>query len=240
MERKTDGLVLRSHEYRENDRLLTVLTADLGRITVTARGVRKADAKLRFAAQPFCFAEFVLAEKAGRFTLTGAASYESFFPLWEDPDQYYAASAVAEIAYYVIPEEERLRAFFVETVKALRNLIAGEREKALLCYLLAVAKECGVPLTADRCVRCGGALLPPRLSFDFEEGGFLCSDCPGTEVSIVTREAISSILTGRGTYTREGGIRALRLLRRYLIEKTGLKADCLSQYVSMLAQAGKS
>ena len=39
MEKKTDGLVLRSNDYRENDKLLTVLTAKYGKLTVAARGV---------------------------------------------------------------------------------------------------------------------------------------------------------------------------------------------------------
>ena len=36
----TKGLILRETQYKDNDKLLDVLTGDMGRITVKARGVR--------------------------------------------------------------------------------------------------------------------------------------------------------------------------------------------------------
>ena len=55
MEVKTEGLVLRATDYKENDKLLTLFSPTLGKITAGARGVKKPTAKLNFAAQPFAF-----------------------------------------------------------------------------------------------------------------------------------------------------------------------------------------
>ena len=60
MELIVNGLMLKSADYKENDKILTLLTAEKGKITAGIKGVRKAKAKLKFAAQPFCFAEYVL------------------------------------------------------------------------------------------------------------------------------------------------------------------------------------
>ena len=79
MELKTDGVVLQALDYKDNDKLLTLFSPALGKITAGIRGVKKPTAKLAFASQPFCFAEYVLAEKGGRYTVTGAYLYESFF-----------------------------------------------------------------------------------------------------------------------------------------------------------------
>ena len=49
--------MLRAVDYGENDKILTLLSAEEGRITAGIKGVKKAGAKLKFAAQPFCFAE---------------------------------------------------------------------------------------------------------------------------------------------------------------------------------------
>ena len=68
MEIKTEAIVLQSIDYKDNDKLLTLFSPTLGRITAGAKGVKKQKAKLSFAAQPFCFAEYVLAEKGGRYT----------------------------------------------------------------------------------------------------------------------------------------------------------------------------
>ena len=70
MDIKTEGIVLRATDYKENDKLLTLFTPSLGKITAGIRGVKKAKAKLNFAAQPFAFCEYILAERGGRYTVT--------------------------------------------------------------------------------------------------------------------------------------------------------------------------
>ena len=57
MDFKSDALLIKSCDYGESDKIITLLTADRGKLTAGMKGVRKAGAKLRFAAQPFCFAE---------------------------------------------------------------------------------------------------------------------------------------------------------------------------------------
>ena len=47
----TRGLVLRTTEYKETDRILTVLSADHGLLTMKARGVRSNRSKLKGACQ---------------------------------------------------------------------------------------------------------------------------------------------------------------------------------------------
>ena len=37
----TKALVLRGVDYKESDRILTLLTRDMGKVTVSARGCRK-------------------------------------------------------------------------------------------------------------------------------------------------------------------------------------------------------
>ena len=99
MEIKTEGIVLQSMDYKDNDKLLTLFSPTLGKILVGARGVKKPKAKLSFAVQPFCFAEYILAEKGGRYTLTGAYQYESFFSLRLDIVRFYAAIAAFLFLY---------------------------------------------------------------------------------------------------------------------------------------------
>ena len=67
MEKKTTAFVLRAVDYKENDKLLTLLSAEHGKITANLRGAKKPNAKLKFAAQPFSLVEFVLAERGGKY-----------------------------------------------------------------------------------------------------------------------------------------------------------------------------
>jgi DNA repair protein RecO (recombination protein O) len=66
MEIKSNAIVLKSIDYNENDRLLTLFTAEKVKLTAGIRGVRKKGAKLTFASQPFCFAEYILVQKGDK------------------------------------------------------------------------------------------------------------------------------------------------------------------------------
>ena len=49
MDEKFDALVLRTADYGEYDRMLTLFTLQKGKLSAAAKGVRRAGAKLRFA-----------------------------------------------------------------------------------------------------------------------------------------------------------------------------------------------
>lgn len=236
MEKKTDGLVLRSNDYRENDKLLTVLTAKYGKLTVAARGVKKAGAKLRFAAQPFCFAEFVLAERGGRHTLVSASCHESFFALWTEA--IYPASAVLEIADAVASEGAVCTDFFLHTVEALRNMTAGDVKEALAAYLLCALDECGIPVDTGRCFLCGRELTAPKTYFYFPTGSFSCAACAkGVGAAYETYLLLRRLrFGGAGESEEETKRRALSLLKEYLSYKTEIGSRCLKEYLRQLSR----
>ena len=53
MEFTEDALVIRTANYGESDRMITLVSAGRGKFGAAMKGVRKAGAKLNFAAQPF-------------------------------------------------------------------------------------------------------------------------------------------------------------------------------------------
>ena len=135
MEFKTDALLLRAVDYGEYDKIVTLLTADRGKIAAAMKGVKKAGAKLRFAAQPFCFAEYVFAARGGRNTVTSAALHDGFYALCEDVTRYYAAAVVTETCDRLSLEGMQAAPLLVAAVTALEGLCADEP----LALLLAAA-----------------------------------------------------------------------------------------------------
>ena len=51
------GMVIRTVDYRDNDRILTLFTAEQGRVDAKARNCRKATSPLLACAQPFVYGE---------------------------------------------------------------------------------------------------------------------------------------------------------------------------------------
>ena len=76
---KVKGLVIRQVNFGDYDKMLTLLTADLGKISVSAKGVRSMKSKNRAASELLCFGEFVLSPPKGDvYSLSSAECIESF------------------------------------------------------------------------------------------------------------------------------------------------------------------
>ena len=69
MHTKTKALVLRSVDYKESDKILTLLTQELGKITVSARGCRKKGSPIAASCQLLAWSELVLYDYQGRWSV---------------------------------------------------------------------------------------------------------------------------------------------------------------------------
>ena len=81
---KTQGLVLREVAYKDADKLLTVLTRDYGKMTLTARGVRRSGSPLKASCQLLACGEFTIFEYRGMSTINEAQTVELFPELRTD------------------------------------------------------------------------------------------------------------------------------------------------------------
>lgn len=68
----TRGMVLRAAPFKEHDRILTLLTEDLGRITVIANAVRSVRSHNKSAVLPYSFSEYTLYKKGDLYHLRGS------------------------------------------------------------------------------------------------------------------------------------------------------------------------
>lgn len=233
MESKTDALVLRTADYGEYDKMVTLLTAERGKIGVSLKGVRRAGAKLKFAAQPFCFAEYVLATRGGRNTVTSAALHDGFYPLREDVTRYYAGAVVLSACDKIALEGMDSSSLLVSAVTALGQICEGDR-LALVRFLDAALSFAGYPVLADVCPVCGRTPTG-KLRFDFTDGSFLCEACSqeGVPASASTY-AVFRALAGEGEATADGIIRALRLLGAYFSFQVGSDLPELAECLRLL------
>lgn len=234
MEFKTDALVLRAADYGENDKVVTLLTADRGKIAAGMKGVKKAGAKLKFAAQPFCFAEYVLASRGERNTVISASLHDGFYPLRERLDAYYAAVCVLEACDKLVlgeTAEADGREILLAAVRALSGIAEGDAAFVLIRFLTEALRLAGFPLRAEACVVCGKP-LGERLGFDFTDGAFCCAECGGAAASRSTYLTLRSAMGLSGERSADGERRALRLLRAYFNAQTDSDIPSLGEFAA--------
>ncbi len=238
MEVKTDAVVLGATDYKDNDKLLTLFSPTLGKITAGIRGVKKPTAKLAFSAQPFCFAEYVLAEKGGRYTVTSAYLHESFFALRYDIVRFYSACAAAEICRVILPENEKYEALFIAFIECLKSLALAEEDpfETAITFVVVALRESGYPLDLGYLEECEGD-IGDKLWFDFSDGRFTSFDrcVQGERASLSTYHVLRKCagLEYDETAVKDGKKRALRLLKAFLSEKTEERFENLGELIRL-------
>ena len=126
----TRGLVLRTTEYKETDRILTVLSADHGLLTMKARGVRSNRSKLKGACQLLTYAEFTVGEAHGFSSITEATAIEMFPELRTDIVLLSLASYFAQLAEVLSQEDAASPALLPLILNALYALAKSRRRRS--------------------------------------------------------------------------------------------------------------
>ena len=107
------GLVLKTMQRTDSDRLIVLFTAERGKITVCAKGSRSSKNKILPCIEPFAYSEFVLYEKDGFFWIKEAVLLENFYSIREDVVKLALASYICEVlditVYENMQELELLR-----------------------------------------------------------------------------------------------------------------------------------
>ncbi len=127
------GLIIRSNDYKEKDRLLSVLTSDRGLITICAKGVAKPGSSLGFVSMPYMLCDFVVTVSHGYFYLKDASIIESNSGIMESLEQMAVAAHIASCLLDCTLQSENAKEAYELAVYAYYNL-ANNKGKYLLIY----------------------------------------------------------------------------------------------------------
>lgn len=152
---KADAIVIRSREYGEADRLLTLFSREQGKLEAIAKGVRKPKSTQRGGSQLFTYGDFLLYQGKSLDTISQAHPRESFSHLWDDFDRSVAASSMVELLdISTIRQQPEPRLFFLtlhflfllkEVDPYLAQAAYALRLMDIQGYLPALEKEQNLP-----------------------------------------------------------------------------------------------
>ena len=94
----TQAIVLRHADYREHDRMLTLLPPSMGRVEAVCRGCKRPQSPLLAASEWFALGEYVLYAGKGRMNVSSCNVTESFYPLRTDYDRLKYATYILSVA----------------------------------------------------------------------------------------------------------------------------------------------
>ena len=176
---KTKGIVIKSSDYKDSDKIVTIFSADRGIIKARVRGVKKPKAKLAFAAQPFAFVDFLLVEKGGFYSVINASSIDQFFDLTADFDKYIFGLATLEVCEKTIKENDSSQQLFLLLLNSLKLICYGVSSPMVVFikFMLEALKFLGFALHISSCACCGEDLASKLFVFSYDYNGMLCPKC---------------------------------------------------------------
>jgi len=174
----TKGVVLRETETKEADKILTLLTADRGKISVIARGVRRKSCKYAACAQQMVYSEWTLYQKGEWYYANEGATAELFNGLRTNLEALALGCYFAELTEAVTAEDTVSGDLLRHLLNGLYALSALHKPPSLVKAAFELKLLClaGYEPLAGGCAYCG-CPDPERPLLDVVQGVLRCQTC---------------------------------------------------------------
>jgi DNA repair protein RecO (recombination protein O) len=192
---RTPAIVLRARDLGEHDRLVSLYSRDLGRLTAVARGARRLRSRFGAALELFTWGEAVGFEREGRdlLRLDHFDIHQSFRGLREDLERLGHGARVIEAILRLTAERDPQPAAFALLTRALRALEHGRPARVQLAFALRFLDLTGHRPRLDRCAGCGRPVGTAGVAFDAAGGGVRCAGCRGPDSTPVSPRALGAL-----------------------------------------------
>ena len=192
------ALILREVQYKESSKILTVLTREEGKMTVSARGALREKSALAAPTQALVYARMTLWLAGGRAYVREAEVLESFRGLREELGRFALGAYAAEVLEAVSPEGVECAPLLELGLGTLYTLSAGKRPGELVKAACEwrMAAENGLAPLLEGCAVCGGDGRGGAV-LSLHGGALYCEDCreerppgPGAVLTSAALEAV--------------------------------------------------
>lgn len=184
---ETTGIVTREIKYGDSSRILTVITKELGKISVLAGGARSNKSGLLSLTQLFTYGEFNLFQGRGKglYKINNGDVVHSFANLRNSLEAMAYASYFCEIANRVVPEDAPDPEQMQLLLNALYLLSEGTLPMVQIkgVYEFRTLSIQGLLPDFSLCSRCGKE--ETLIAFDPRENTVFCQDCAGDSPSLI-------------------------------------------------------
>lgn len=190
---KTKGIILSEHNMGDFDKMLTILTPGMGKISCAAKGARRPKSSLLAGTQLLCFGEYLLYQGTSTYHINSCEIIEVFYKIRTDLEKLKYASHITKIISDVTTENQNNYKILQLYLNTLYMISETEIN---LNFILAVFKIrlmtiLGYAPNINYCVECKET---ENLSaFSLRYSGFLCSSC--------AKQDSGSIAISEGTKT---------------------------------------
>ncbi len=179
---KVEGIVIRTLDYGEADRIVGFLTPDHGKLSGFAASARKSQKRYGGGLDLFAHLELDVTPpsrtQSHLWRIRSVHLLEPFFSIRADLRRMAIACYLAECLWALAAEGDPQAGLYAWWLKTLQHLDGDAVEQLSEVRLdLEMLALCGYAPRWSTCTECGRAPSGERTFFSFERGGVSCSTC---------------------------------------------------------------
>ena len=198
MIRSTEGIVLRTFDFRETSRIATFFTRDCGKIKGILKGIRADSRKFGSSIDQFSVNGLVYYEylRSDLHLISQCDLKQFYFSVRQDYKRNIAANYMLELVDTVMPLEhpnKRVYQLMLEYLSSLET--ARDIDKLVHIFQIKILLLSGFRPHIDACVKCRKK-VENKARFSLRTGGLICSECPTSETdfTMISKGTIASML----------------------------------------------
>ncbi|KGX93591.1 DNA repair protein RecO [Pontibacillus halophilus JSM 076056 = DSM 19796] len=173
---KVEGIVIRTRDYGETNKIVTIFTREKGKITVMARGAKKPKSRMAATTQPFVYAQFLVYIGSSMGNVQQAEFLDSMRAIREDISKTAYAAYLTELTDKLIEPNTPAPFLFEQLLQTFLWIVEDKDPDVLmLMYEMKMYKQGGFAPQTRACVNCGRQ--EEIIAFSVMEGGVLCNRC---------------------------------------------------------------
>jgi len=177
---RSDAIILKSSDYRESEKIVTIFTEKEGKIKAIAKGTKKPNSSLRACIQPFVYSSLYFSQGKNMDIITQGKLVDFFGNCREDLPRTLYCIYIMELLDKSLMDKVKLPDLFKITLQVLTNLNqSGYQPLAIRFFEMKLLVNLGYMPILHKCASCGSKQSSYSY-FSPAEGGVICNDCNET------------------------------------------------------------
>ena len=174
---KMSGIIISENNLGDYDKMLTMLTPGLGKISCVAKGARRQRSALLAGTQFLCFGEYMMYKGSNTYTINSCETIEVFYNLRTDLDKLNHAVEITKIIRDVTEENQNCYKILQLFLNTLYTLSETDKNPDLIISVFILKLLCFLGFT-PRITECVNCKQSENLHyFSLKDNGFKCEVC---------------------------------------------------------------
>ena len=183
---KVNGIILSENNLGDFDKMLTMLTPGLGKISCVAKGARRPKSALLAGTQIFCFGEYLMYKGTNTYHINSVEPIEVFYNLRTDLDKLKYAVHINKIVQDVTTENQNCYNILQLLLNTLYTIAETDKNMDLVLGIFKLRLLCILGFTPN-IKECTNCKEKEKINyFSLKDNGFKCEACGRQDTSAIT------------------------------------------------------